>query len=782
VVLALQVLGGDPEAAYLTAVCGAGYAVVLAIGARGRLMPLLTWPTALGIAGIWVVATLGLASTHWAPPRFLEVGALVPAAWVALGLWAAWRWHRRPLKSQVATMLGGLAASLILAASLAAVQILPSLEFAGQTWRAGGILAPTLYGFSLNPCRLAELLWPNVFGMTCPENRSWLQAIPPTGAHQLWSVSNYMGVATLVLALSAAGRRSGPPWRTWLSTIAIVGLLGSLGKFGGPLWWARETHLTAWLGPHDPAGGQLRQDLFPHDGTGSPYGLPSLLLPGFHSFRYPAKLMTFVAVALAVLAGAGWDGATAGGPERRRLNRLGRAGLAASLLGLALTLSARGCALNYLAGRVPSDPMFGPADIAGAWAETQWALAHAGTGLAAILALAYWATRHPATSSVLALVCVAVDLGTANAKLVWTAPQAVFNAPSTAAQLIETVERSEPATGPFRIHRMTEWYPTRFRASRTPRRLHELVAWSQNTLGPLVGLPLGLEYGMTIGVLEIEDYIEFFHPRMIDMPDWVAQSLGVPVGQRVAYFPRRSFDLWGARYFLIPATPEWSSTDRGYASFLGQTELIYPSSDALHEKILPGWGEPWAVHEDWQLRRNKASYPRAWVVHSARVRSPARDLEAREAMMRALGARNDPIDSESDRPVLDLRQTALIEVDDMEGLKGHVSPTPVKPSESVRVVENEPQRVVLQVALELPGLVILADTYYPGWHLTIDGMPAPIYRANRMMRGAAVPAGRHTLVYTYWPASFLIGAMISIAGLCGLLAFAWWSRRSENPR
>ena len=29
-VLALQVLGGDPEAAYLTAVCGAGYAVVLA--------------------------------------------------------------------------------------------------------------------------------------------------------------------------------------------------------------------------------------------------------------------------------------------------------------------------------------------------------------------------------------------------------------------------------------------------------------------------------------------------------------------------------------------------------------------------------------------------------------------------------------------------------------------------------------------------------------------------------------------------------------------------------
>ena len=31
-VLALQTLGGDPEAAYLTVVCGGGYAVVLALG------------------------------------------------------------------------------------------------------------------------------------------------------------------------------------------------------------------------------------------------------------------------------------------------------------------------------------------------------------------------------------------------------------------------------------------------------------------------------------------------------------------------------------------------------------------------------------------------------------------------------------------------------------------------------------------------------------------------------------------------------------------------------
>jgi hypothetical protein len=51
-----------------------------------------------------------------------------------------------------------------------------------------------------------------------------------------------------------------------------------------------------------------------------------------------------------------------------------------------------------------------------------------------------------------------------------------------------------------------------------------------------------------------------------------------------------------------------------------------------------------------------------------------------------------------------------------------------------------------------------------------------------MMRGAAVGAGRHTLVYTFDPASFRIGRLISLAGLValGLLALAF-TRRPTSP-
>ena len=61
--------------------------------------------------------------------------------------------------------------------------------------------------------------------------------------------------------------------------------------------------------------------------------------------------------------------------------------------------------------------------------------------------------------------------------------------------------------------------------------------------------------------------------------------------------------------------------------------------------------------------------------------------------------------------------------------------------------------------------MVLADLFDPGWHLTIDGTPAPIWRTNRMMRGAFVPAGGHTLVYTYRSDAFRVGAVVSMAGL-----------------
>jgi hypothetical protein len=864
VVLALQLLGGDPEAAYLTAVCGVAYALILALGdsrdrpagrmrftlgsrprgpgaaapplappsqggererggaasfprlSKGQFEPgaggaapgqrapafapltkggfggvwrarashartaLRAWITVLTALSLWVVVTLGLACAGPAPARYPTTSWLVLAAWVAVGLGMAWHWHRRPGEARLAPALARLMGACALAMALAAVQILPTLEFAAQSRRAAADRAINVYRFSLAPVRVVELAWPNVFGISSPENRSWLQGVPPVGDHEVWVDSLYMGGLVLVLTLSVAGWRGGPPWRAWLTTVAVVSLAASFGKYGGPLWWARWGPGAATLGPHDPAFGQPRWDHFPHDGALSPYGILATLLPGFGAFHHPSKLLTFTAAALAALAGAGWDRLTAG--DTVRLRRLGRVGLGASLLGLALAAAARGPAVADLATRVPPDTLFGPADGAGAWAETERALAHGAIVFAAVLALAHWAPRHPRAAAALALLLLAADLAVANARLIWTVPQADFETPSEAARRIEAAERADPAPGPFRIHRMLGWYPVPFSTTGSVERFREWVSWERGTLQPLYGLPLGLDYCATVGALELADHAVFFRPRARPVPAGRAPNLGVPAGQPVVYFPRRSFDLWGARYFLLPARPEWQSLMRGFASFLDQTELIYPSPDVLDETQSRGGHEPWVVRQDWQLRRNRAAYPRAWIVHHARIREPAADPQARAGLIRTLTFMNDPIWREGGRTVLDLRQMAVIETDEAERLKGFLSPTPVGPAESVAVVAHQPQRVELRARLERPGLVILADAYYPGWQLSIDGRPAGILRANRLMRGAAVPAGEHALVYTYRPDSFRIGALVSAAGGVVWVALAWSGWRSSRDQ
>ena len=138
-----------------------------------------------------------------------------------------------------------------------------------------------------------------------------------------WVPSLYLGGLTVVLGLSALALRQGPAWRVWLSAILVVSLLGSLGKYTSPIWAARVIvatsksptleRLTAGLGPVDKSDSlPIREDGFLRDGDGSVYWWLSAVLPGFRQFRFPAKLFTFTSLALAALAGLGWDRLCAG--------------------------------------------------------------------------------------------------------------------------------------------------------------------------------------------------------------------------------------------------------------------------------------------------------------------------------------------------------------------------------------------------------------------------------------------------------------------------------------
>ncbi len=126
----------------------------------------------------------------------------------------------------------------------------------------------------------------------------------------------------------------------------------------------------------------------------------------------------------------------------------------------------------------------------------------------------------------------------------------------------------------------------------------------------------------------------------------------------------------------------------------------------------------------------------------------------------------------------DARTTAVLLGDGV----GFAPPSAGGESEVV-VVEYLPERVVLRVSSDSPGLLVMTDALYPGWQATVSGEAAALIPANGLFRGVFVPAGEHELIMTYESAGFSVGALLSAAGWLAVvvgLVWVWAARRHET--
>jgi hypothetical protein len=310
---------------------------------------------------------------------------------------------------------------------------------------------------------------------------------------------------------------------------------------------------------------------------------------------------------------------------------------------------------------------------------------------------------------------------------------------------------------PLRVYRdgRGKWRPTSFRQVTSPDRVAENVQWEHDTLFPKYQLGTDLALIESYGSIKLVDYETLF---------FIARQYG-PVQPDKSRLPQSTaLRLLGTEYLVLPDT-------------------IAP---AFAERVDPA-EHPTDWPEDASLWQMKRTLPRAWLVHDVEVLPPL-PFPLRVA---AVDERTKEVLFPGNKP-RDFSRQAVVET------TGHFPQAEVKSAtstadESCRVTSYEPTHVVIEAALAEPGMVVLSDTWFPGWEATVQSsgestmQPAAIHRTNRVLRGVWLPVGRHTIEMHYQPASFSRGVAISMASwavlaVLGLVVLARRRRGREDRR
>jgi hypothetical protein len=168
---------------------------------------------------------------------------------------------------------------------------------------------------------------------------------------------------------------------------------------------------------------------------------------------------------------------------------------------------------------------------------------------------------------------------------------------------------------------------------------------------------------------------------------------------------------------------------------------------------------------DTRVYENTNAYPRAWVVHEVDV-VPSEDdafafLESRSRrdegafVVNAFDPRREAV----------VEHTGAITDPTLRALQGGRSECAAGDRERARIERYSANSLTLRVQAACPGLLVLPDTYFPGWRATVNGQEREIYATDGAFRGVTVPEGVSRVEFRYEPRAFPIGIALAVMGL-----------------
>jgi hypothetical protein len=87
-----------------------------------------------------------------------------------------------------------------------------------------------------------------------------------------------------------------------------------------------------------------------------------------------------------------------------------------------------------------------------------------------------------------------------------------------------------------------------------------------------------------------------------------------------------------------------------------------------------------------------------------------------------------------------------------------------------RLATYLPDRIEMEVSASRAAVVVLLDSFDPGWRAWVDGKPERVLRANVSFRAVPVPPGRHRVEMRYRPRALYLG--LAVSALSAVVALA----------
>lgn len=182
---------------------------------------------------------------------------------------------------------------------------------------------------------------------------------------------------------------------------------------------------------------------------------------------------------------------------------------------------------------------------------------------------------------------------------------------------------------------------------------------------------------------------------------------------------------------------------------------------------------------DTRVYENSNAYPRAWVVRDVHA------VRTEDEAFTYLESRADRTGSSA----FDPRREAVVEHDGsapppaIHALQRGQSECRVTTPDEATIERYTSNSVTLRVRAACPGLLVLPDTYYPGWQATVNGRAQTIHPTDGAFRGVTVPEGESTVEFRYEPRAFPIGIALALIGLAVFAVVwivSWWRKRAAH--